>query len=390
MRALFALLPLFISPAGAADDLSTETDRQLLERITKGNNSTSSKVFEELGKRKTKESLNALEAGFAGLTALPAVKSAAKAFRHYKGVEGLERSAVNTLFAATQDAKKAIKRNAAVGLALFPEVAASELDHVVTRSDDDVTRANALAGLLPSLSATGGKRELKKVTQNLRTTLSLTRAKAIKAFGTFLDEGGSKLFKGMLADDDIRIETRRIIAAALKASNVEGAELRLRDGLKASEESLVYQVLILLAERGCEDYGKELRRLVRSKDPAIRRVSLIAQAKLYGGDPTFLERILDQAEHDDPVARCAAAVSLATIRTSDSLAMLHGLLIDEHHSVRMEALDAILDARHPSSIGPLLDRLSSEHGVVRPLILRNLQLLTGEDFGNSPQMWSNW
>ncbi|MBJ21518.1 MAG: hypothetical protein CL933_19085 [Deltaproteobacteria bacterium] len=390
MSPLLALIPLLFGAPDAIDDLSKESERQLLERIREKKNKTGAGVFEELGKRKTRDSLNALETGFAELTALPAIRNAAKSFRHFKGIEGLERSSINTLYAATQDNKKAIRRNAAIGLALFPEAASTELNRIVDRSDDEVTRANALAGLLPSLAATGGKREFKKVTQHIRTTSSLTRATGVKAFQTFLESGGAKLFKGALYDDDIRLETRRMIALALEDSPAEGVDDILLDGLKAEEGSLVYQLLMTLNSRGCDDYGKSLRRLVRSDDPTIRRVALITQAELYGGDPTYFDRLLDQAADDDPVARAAAAISFATIRTEESLAALHELLNDDYVAVRIEAVDAILTARHPSSISPLIDRMALEQGAVRPIIVRNLQLLTGEDFGNSTQMWRNW
>jgi len=390
LSALFTLIPLLSSLGGAADDLSMESERQLLERIQESKNSTTAAVFEELGKRKTRDSLNALEKGFTELTGLPAIKSAAKAFRHFKGIDGLERSSVNTLYAAAQDAKPGRRRNATIGLALFPDAAAAELNRLVERSDDPVTRANALAGILPALAATGGKRELKKVTENYRATTSLTRGKAVKAFKTFLSAGEPKLFKGPLTDRTIRNELRRMIAQALNESKVEVVEAHLLDGLKASEESLVYAALLMLAERGCEDYGRHLSRLVRSKDLAIRREALVAQAKLHGGDPTFFEKLLDQAEDDDPVARSAAAISFAAIRTADALTALYELLNDEDYGVRFQAVDAILAARHASSIGPLLDRLEREQGVMRPVILRDLKLLTGEDFGNSTQMWRNW
>ena len=244
--------------------------------------------------------------------------------------------------------------------------------------------------VLDSLAATGGKREFKRVTQNLKTTPSLTKGKGVKAFKTFLSEGGPKLFEGTLTDRTIRLETRRMIAQALNQSKVEGAEAHLLDGLKASEDPLVHELLLMLSNRGCENYGKHLSRLSRSKDIAIRREALVAQAKLHGGDPTFFEKLLDQAEDDDPVARSAAAISLAAVRTPDALAALYELLGDEDYSVRFQALDAVLAARHLSSIDPLLDRLGTEQGVMRPVILRSLQLLTSEDFGNSTQMWRNW
>jgi len=390
MHSLLSALLLCAAPLAAADDLTKETDRQLLERIFKNKNTTSQAVFEELGSRKTRGSLNALEKGFAEISANPALKSACRAFRHYRGVDGLERSAITTLYAAAQDQKATRQRLAAYGLALFPDAARAELDRLVERSDDEVTRANALVGLLPSLSESGGKREFKKVSQAMRTTTSLTKAKGVKAFKTFLAKGGPKLFTGTLTDKGLRLETRRMIAQVLSQSKEPGVEQHLVDGLKAEEDSLVHDLLLILLARGCEDYGKHLKRLSRSKDQAIRRDALVAQAQLLGGDPTFFDKLLDQAEEDDPILRSAAAISLGTIRTPDALSALHELLGDMDYSVRFQALDATFTARHPSSVGPLLDRLERESGTLRPVLIKRLRLFTGEDFGSSTAMWRNW
>lgn len=389
---MFALpaLCILLAAQTPATDYTKESDRELLARVMESKNSTGKAIFEELGKRKTRASLNALEVGFAELTALPAVKSAAKAFRHYKGIERLERSAVNTLYAATQDAKAARRRSAATGLALFPEAASAELHRLLDRSDDEVLRAEALAGLLPALAATGGKREFKKVMRSMRTTATLTRAKCVKGLKAFLAAGDAGLFKGALTDRSIRIGVRRMVVQALSESMAEGVQTHLLEGLKAHEDSLVYAALLSLSERGCDDYGKHLTRLIRSKDLAIRREALVAQAKLLGGDPTFFEKLLDQAEDDDPIARSAAAISFATIRTEESLAALYKLLNDPDHGVRFQTVDAVLAARHHTSIAPLLERLELEEGVLRPVIIRDLELLTGESFGNSTRMWRNW
>ncbi|MCH2104636.1 MAG: HEAT repeat domain-containing protein [Planctomycetes bacterium] len=388
-KAAIALTALLLSSA-TPEDLSQLSERDLLARIMKETNQTPTAVFEELGKRKTKDSFNALEKGYVELTGNPGILSASKAFVHFKGVAGLERAAIKVLYDAAHDAKQARRRNATIGLALFPEAASSDLHRLVDRSDDPVVRANALKGLLPALSESAKKRDLRKVTENLRLTTTLTRGKAVKALKAFLTNGGAGLFKGTLTDKDLSIGVKRIIAQSLSESEVEGVNEHLLDALKASEESLVYAALVMLAERGCDDYGKHLSRLMRSKDKAIRQEALVAQAKLSGGDPTFLERLLDQAEEDDPVARSAAAISLAAVRTPDALSALYELLNDPEYSVRFQAVEAILAARHKSSISPLLRRLDKEKGVMRPIILNNLRLLTGEDFGNSARMWLSW
>jgi len=384
------LLALCLLAAPAADDLTQESERQLLERILKSTNGTSKAVFEELGSRKSRDSLNALTKGFKELTGAPALRNACQAFRHYKDVEGLERSAINTLYSATQDPKPNIQRCAAHGLSYFPEAASAELRRIVDRSDDEVARANALRGLLPDLTTRAGKTEFRVVMKSIRTTQSLTRARCVKAFKAFLENGGEKLFKGTLSDPEVKLGVRRMILEALAASEGSGVRKHLLDGLKAEELTLVHEILLSLAQRGCDDYGKSLNKLIRSRDDGIRREALVAQARILGGDPTFFDQLLDQAADDDRVLRSAAAISLGTIKTTESLEALYKLLNDSDYSVRFQAMEAAFAARHPSAIPVLLERLQRERGVMRPVLLKRLSLLTGEDFGNSTTMWENW
>ena len=69
------MLALLSAPV-AAQDLSQESERQLLERVSSKKNGTDKAVFEELGSRKTRAAFQALKSSLSELTGNPGLKSA--------------------------------------------------------------------------------------------------------------------------------------------------------------------------------------------------------------------------------------------------------------------------------------------------------------------------
>jgi hypothetical protein len=389
MPALIATL-LFFALQSPPADLSGETNRQLLQKILDTKNSTSHAVLEELGSRKTKPSLQALKSGLAELTGNPALKSACNAFRHYKGAPELERMAIATLYSTALEAHVTRQRMAAAGLSHFPKAGEAELLRIVNSADDPVTRANALDGILPALAKRAKKADLKTALDAMRVTLTLKKGECIKALKAFLANGDDKLFKGALEDDRHSLPVRRMILEAMENSPQGGVGEHLLSGLKSKNSSIIHGALLALANRGWTDYGKHLEKLTKSKDETIRRDALVIRAELYGSDPTFIDKLIDQAEDADRIKRSAAAISLAAVRTTDTLKALHQLLSDKEASVRFQAMEAAYSARHPSSVHALIKRLEHERGTMKPILVDRLSLLTGENFGGSQQMWSNW
>ncbi|MDE0892907.1 MAG: HEAT repeat domain-containing protein, partial [Planctomycetota bacterium] len=389
MSNLIAAL-LFLTLQGPPADLSGETDRQLLQRILDSKNSTSHAVLEELGSRKTRSSLQALKSGLAELTANPGLKSACNAFRHCKGEPELERMAIATLYSTALEAHMTRQRMAAAGLSHFPKAGEAELLRIVGRADDPVTRANALDGVLPTLAKRAKKADLKTALEAMRVTLTLTKGECIKALQSFMENGDDKLFKGALEDDRHALPVRRMILEAMEKSKQAGVGEHLLSGLKSKNSSIVHGALLALANKGWTNYGKHLDKLIKSKDETIRRDALVIRAELFGSDPTFVDKLIDQAESPDRIKRSAAAISLAAVKTTDTLKALHLLLADKEASVRFQAMEAAYAARHPSSVLELIKRLEHERGTMKPILVDRLSLLTGENFGSSQQMWSNW
>jgi len=117
---------------------------------------------------------------------------------------------------------------------------------------------------------------------------------------------------------------------------------------------------------------------------------LISMARIFGGDPTYLEKVLDLAKDRDPIERGAAAISLGEIRTPDAMEALHILLKDEQYEVRIEALLGAALARQRSSIPVLAERLDELSGTERARTYYELRLITGQDLGTSSQRWGQW
>jgi HEAT repeat protein len=391
MRLLLAISLLAPAALGVPpDDLSKLSERQLYDRVEKTGNKTSAAVFEELGKRKTRAAITTLRKAFAVPTGGPALQHASRAFRHYRGVDDLEATAISTLFEATLDSANGRTRNAALGLALFGDRADAELRKVLLRNEDPITRANALDGLLTMLADSGTKRDLRLVLENIRITPTLTEKEAKSALQKFYRAGGAKFYKGVLLDEDLPLSTRELVLATLGDAEGDAALTPLLEALASNSDALVYEAFKHLLARGCDDYGPRLKKLLKSKNTATRRAALVAQAHLYGGDESFLSRLLDLAHSRDALERAAATISLGTVATPDCLAALHTLLGDSEYSVRYEALAATYAARKSASIGPLIDRLGHEHGALRPILLQRLRLLTGQGLGDSHGAWTLW
>ena len=386
---MLATLALLAAPV-AAQDLSQESERQLLERVSTKKNGTDKAVFEELGGRKTRAAFQALKSSLSELTGNPGLKSATEAFRHFKGVPELERMAISTLYSVSQEAHLTRQRLSAAALSRFSNQAEDELTRIVDKSSDPVTRANALDGLLPALSSNATRKDLNFTLDAMRVTVTLTRAECLKGLKAFMENGPAKNFKDALSNKDLSASVRRMVLEAIASIPSDEYSAHLMDALKSKEDEIAHGALLALADRGWMDYGRELRKLIKHSDQAIRRDALVIQAELLGSDPIFFDRLLDQADSDDHVERSAAAISLGTIRTQESMLALHRLLKDPDSGVKFQALQAVLAARKEASVPALIEVLQIERGLLMPTVSRNLQLLTAQDFGSSHSRWSAW
>jgi len=373
-----------------SDDLGRLTEEQLLDRVRDRKNTVDRKIFEELGRRRSKASYEALVDATDLVTGQWPLRYAYQAFARFKDSEDLEDLAIDFLFDES-GASNTRKSSAAVhALALFGEPVHPRLRKVLKSSKSPLTRSAALAPLLPEMAVGGEKRDFRTVYENLVLTYGVHRPLGVETFKTFAETGGVRLFSKRLSDKKLSVEVRGMMITALEETTGDPALEMLLEGLNAREPRLLYETLRSLARRGTDLHLGELKKLSRHKDDFVRHEALVSEARIQGGDPAFLEKALSLAEHKKSIERGAAAISLGEIRTPGAMVALHALLDDPEYSVRAEALLAVAAARRPSSIPVLIKRLDKLSGTERVRTATELRLLTGEDHGAATGRWSKW
>jgi len=390
-----ALTGLCLSGAATAlaplgDDLGKLSEEQLLDRVRQYRNTVDRKIFEELGRRRSKASYEALVDATSLVTGQWPLRYAYQAFAQFKDSEDLGERAIDFLFSETGESNARKSGAATHALTLFGEPCHPKLRKVLKSSKDPLTRSAALAPLLPGMAAGGEKSDFRAAYENLVLTYMVHRPLGVETFKTFAQTGGVKLFSKRLQDKKISVEVRGMMITALEETAGDLAIEALLEGLDAREARLLYETLRSLARRGADLHLNELKKLSRHKDDSVRHEALISEARILGGDPTFLERVFDLAEHKKPVERGAAATSLGEIRTPDAMVALHALLDDSAYSVRAEALLAVSAARKAASIPVLIARLDLLSGTEQERTATELRLLTGEDYGSATSRWSSW
>ena len=397
LAALFAFSFLVADPLPAqnAQDLAGETIDQLLSRVKTSKNVTPKSVFEELGKRKSEESLAALEDSLLFLKSEIGFRKAFLAFRHFQGVAELEQEAINLLFKKSKSSDPNTSVPAAHGLGLLGETTHPLLGEIVRSSRDARTRSVAMAPLLPAMALRANKEDFRLFVENFMSTWKVYISLGKKTAIDFARTCGPSLFSRCLKDENLTGEIRRMLIAGLVSIPGEEADAVLAEGLLAKDARIVQECLVCLGTRGATAHRKAVERLVRHKNDLIRREALVARARLsliFGPQEVsdLLDDLLLQARSRGLVERNAAAISLGELRSPEAIEALHGLLGDPEYSVRMESLLSIGSARKAASIPVLIDRLGVTQGTEAEMTVEMLQALTGQDLGSTPEFWRAW
>ena len=172
------------------------------------------------------------------------------------------------------------------------------------------------------------------------------------------------------ADAGVRAEAVRLSGRLQPEALLD----RLRDKSAAVRQAAV----IVCAELSGEWRATAAQQLVSKFDSALDNGDTQDQRQLVetlgriGPDllKTCLPRWLD-ARHTDPAARAAMAGSLASLGDDDSVTLLSGLIDDEAHAVRVQALSAL------ASIAETGDDIAAQHA--ESALLGVLRLETGNE-----------
>ena len=374
----------------AAQDFGRMEVSELLDVIRDKRDRVDKNVFEELASRGSKHALEALFTGSDLVTGQWPLRYAFQSISTFKDKEKLAEGALNFLYAQAELSNTRRSSAAAYALGLFGEPAHKKLERVLKTSKDPMTRAAALAPLIPSLVAEGGKSNFKTIYENFALTYKVHRPLGVETLLSFANSEGAELFSKKLTDKKIRSEVRGMMISALERTPGEEATEILMSGLKAKEPRIIYEAIRSLGRRGGDSHRDALKKLLRHKDSIVRHAAITSTALLSIGDPSFIDRTLDLAEDKDPVNRGAAAISLGVLRTPEAISALHDLLKDDIHTVRAEAIIGISEARSRTSVFALASRLDQTHGAERDRIHQALRLLTGQDFGTKSTRWIKW
>lgn len=376
--------------ASLDEDFTKFADGELLQRVRKDQDEADKAIYEELGKRKTRTSLQALCAATEELSGVWPLREAFKAFRHYHGADDLEARAIDFLASAAKDRDARRSSSSTQALAKFGEPAHTHLAKILKSSKDPETRATALGVLMPAMAAGGTKADFNTVCENLYLCYAIRRDLALETLKTFALTGGTELFTRKLPDRKLSLEIRCLLVSALHDTPGDASIEVLLEGLDARAPRVLYATLEALSKRGTDRHIDALKKFCRHKDDYVRRKALVSRARILGGDPSFFDQLIDLSEHKGSVERGAAAISLGELGTIDAMTALHALLDDESYPVRAEALIAVAAARNLSSIPALISRLERTVGIEQDRTTHELRLLTAEDFGTRAKRWAKW
>jgi von Willebrand factor type A domain len=166
------------------------------------------------------------------------------------------------------------------------------------------------------------------------------------------------------------------------------AEAGLRKCLDDEEMQVQERAITILARL---DAGAELVGLVtRTKDPYLASIPLANVAERYRSDQKFADWLQNLPAKDRrPEVRRAALWELAGVGALPR-DILTEALISADFSDQLAAVRALTRLRRPESIELLVGALPNFGARVLPEAIGSLAELTGQPFGEVPELWARW
>ena len=387
MRALQLALGALclMAPSAAA-----QSAKDVYRRIEQSKPSVDPRLFKELTAYGDAESFKLIQRTLNLYQAGGTLRHVYVAFENYRA-GSLEDEAIAFLNEEASGGREERRRGAAAGLARFGDAAAGPLRRLVDKSKDDVVRAWAVGPLMASLAGEGSPSALELIVDNARFGTSGAREEIAGHLSRFVGEENEALFLDRLADRKFDDMMKIAIVGAIAGRESAGVAEALTAGLKNSGPTVQFVCIEALNARGSTLHVKQLQKLVKSKDHALRRLAVVSLSRLMGADQAWVKKLSSMAKNKDSATRQGAAIALAQLRTPGAIGLLYeNLLVDPHRAVRTEALQEIANLRRKDSIAPLIARINAESGRLRVDVLCALRLITGEDLGSSPERWKRW
>jgi len=213
-----------------------------------------------------------------------------------------------------------------------------------------------------------------------------TRVEAILALEGVDDTEVVELLLPLLKDSETEIvrASVRVLAKLPSPGTIEtlfGAYKTekndiVRVGILRSVGEGNYEGALPLAVAALTDKSWEVRR---------RALQVVEASK----DVAAAQACLPLLDDPEPAVRGQALETMTVLGADAVIPKACALLADPTRTVRTSAIAALTKIRHLTAVGPLVDRLQVEEGVLVPLIIEALSNLTGLELVE-PIGWKNW
>jgi hypothetical protein len=148
--------------------------------------------------------------------------------------------------------------------------------------------------------------------------------------------------------------------------------------------------LMYLVEHDMPLDAKALKRLVHSKDPAVRYEGLLARALRIEEAADRTRAVTKLARSRDAIERLVAAELSASAEDPARLERLQLALDDDDRRVARKALASLERTRDKAAVELLIARMSRAKSGERFRISGVLERLTGKSLGLEPGRWQRW
>ncbi len=321
------------------------------------------------------------------------------AFRAYLGKVELEESAVAFVVGAARDHRRVENRRAATReLRHFGERVRPELEAILRTTRDAKHASYACMQLLDVLGARGDTASLRAVLDHATLDSRDQRERVAATIARFVGPEADRLIHAHVRASDTSVAWRRLLVERVIAASDPADAGSLGESLvgplvellDVEDDGLRLRVIEELGARAELAAVRPLWSLLRSKEPAVLRASIVALGRILVDDPKWHERLFELAAHREPAARMGAAVALAELRTADAVRRLYELLGDGDRRVRLEALWQVGNLRRADSVPLLVERMERDEPRLRHDAARVLRLVTGLDHGLVADRWRAW
>ncbi len=367
--------------------------KELLKEIREQADAPQRGPFEQLASMGNQDGLDALVKAVSTIQRREALEMLFTSISRFSNHEDLADEALEFLLKQADSNNDVVAAAAVPRMKAFGAEGAEALREIAESGRSALGRAHAIGGLRKELKEAADEDALELVLHGVSVPESGPRKKVyglVRAFQTPECWKDLERYVGGKKSDDKRC---LLLLSAMgshplgeDAAVDAGVILVLTSAIGSKSVARQFGALSLAAERGVALDAGDLTRLAKSKDSSVRRAAFVAG--LQGDDAPF--RATDLAQSKDPLARQAAAVGFADLGAGPTLEELHRLMGDEHHVVRLAAIEATEVIRSKDSIPFLIGLLETETGRLRGDARRALKGLTGKDLGLGAGSWKRF